>query len=479
MTGGKIVLLVTGIVLALYGFGAAVGGGGLLWADSTYRGPDGYLTSPAFQLETGGYALTAEEIHLGTPSPGDWFWFNRFEVRFDVEAATEAPVFIGVAPRAEAETYLRDVAHAEVARLGIRGDDVTYRDVPGTGMPLAPEAQAFWETSAAGTGPQTMTWLTEPGSWAIVVMNADATPGVAVTATMSAQAGFLFPLGVALLIGGLLLLAVAAALVVAATAGSARAAPAGTPPVPVVPVTAGRGTYPAVIEGHLDEPLNRGLWLVKWLLVIPHVVVLVFLWTAFVLLTIVAGFAILFTGRYPRGIFDFNVGVIRWTWRVAYYSYSALGTDRYPPFTLASVDYPASFDVAYPERLSRGLVLVKWWLLAIPHLLIVGLLAGGGLAWRFDGTWGALTVGGGGGVIGLLVLVAGIIVLFRARYPQGLYDIVMGLNRWVYRVLAYVALMTDEYPPFRLDQGGPEPQPAPQPPTGPPPAEVGAELIAQ
>jgi hypothetical protein len=225
-------------------------------------------------------------------------------------------------------------------------------------------------------------------------------------------------------------------------------------------------SYPLRLEGELDPRLSRWLWLVKWLLVIPHLIVLVFLWLALIVLWLVALFAILFTGRYPRAIFDFNVGVLRWTWRVEFYSYNALGTDRYPPFTLADVpDYPARLEVGYPHALSRGLVLVKWWLLALPQYLVVAVFAGG--AWAGvnaasdNWTWTS-----GGGLIGLLVFIAGVVLLFTGRYPQAIFDFVMGMNRWVYRVAAYAVLMTDAYPPFRLDMGGHEPTPATHPTDG-------------
>jgi hypothetical protein len=215
---------------------------------------------------------------------------------------------------------------------------------------------------------------------------------------------------------------------------------------------------PVRLEARFDSP-SRWLWLVKWLLAIPHFVVLFFLFVAFVLLTIVAFFAILFTGRYPQGMFGFNVGVLRWAWRVFFYSYGANGTDRYPPFTTAVVpDYPANLEIEYPERLSRGLVLVKWWLLAIPHyiLLAVFLGWGGGGSWKDDEWRGGASWPG---LIYVLVFFALIALLFTTRYPRGIYDFVLGLNRWVYRVVAYATLMTDVYPPFRLDQGEEEPRP--------------------
>ena len=130
-----------------------------------------------------------------------------------------------------------------------------------------------------------------------------------------------------------------------------------------------------------------------------------------------------------------------------YYAYGALATDRYPPFSLRDdPGYPARLQVEYPQRLSRGLVLVKWWLLAIPHYLVVGLFVGGTYAaWH------------GGGLIDILVLIVAIVVAVTGSYPEPVFDFVLGMNRWVLRVAAYAALMTDRYPPFRLDMGGTDP----------------------
>ena len=212
---------------------------------------------------------------------------------------------------------------------------------------------------------------------------------------------------------------------------------------------------PVRLEGELTLPLSRWLWLVKWFLLIPHIVILVFLWIAFILTTIGAFFVLLFTGRFPRGIFGFNLGVMRWTWRVAFYSYSALATDRYPPFALADVeDYPARLEIDYPEWQRRGLPLIGWWLLGIPQYALASVFAGAGAGWAWKY--------GSGGVTDILMFVVAMLLLFKNRYPKDVFDVVMGFDRWAVRVVAYAAFMTPQYPPFRFDPGGPEPTPAPE-----------------
>lgn len=234
---------------------------------------------------------------------------------------------------------------------------------------------------------------------------------------------------------------------------------------------------PVRVTGRLDPGVSRGLWLVKWLLLVPHLVVLVLLGVVYWVLTVVAFVAILATGHYPRAIFGFTVGVLRWGWRVAFYGYGANGTDRYPPFTLADVpDYPARLEIDYPERLSRGRTLVQSWLLAIPHYLVLAFLVGsaGTIVGRINPT-GA--VGFDGGLVTVLVLIAAVALLFTGRYPRGIFDAVLGMDRWVLRVAAYASLMTDRYPPFRLDLGEDEPAPAPVPPAELPPAAGGGAAV--
>ena len=203
------------------------------------------------------------------------------------------------------------------------------------------------------------------------------------------------------------------------------------------------GNEPSQVTGHLDPGLSRWLWLVKWILVIPHYVILALLWIAFLVVTVAAGFAILFTGRYPASLFQFTVGVLRWNWRVAFYAYGVLGTDHYPPFTLARSDYPAEFDVAYPLKLSHWKVLFKSWLFALPQLLIVAALTG------------SLTSSSTASIslLSLLVCITAVILLFTGVYRLGIFDLLMGINRWSLRTITYAALMSDKYPPFRLDQG--------------------------
>ena len=215
---------------------------------------------------------------------------------------------------------------------------------------------------------------------------------------------------------------------------------------------------PLALTGHLADRHSRWLWLLKMFTAIPHFVVLFALWLAFIVLTLVAGVAILFTGRYPRALFDLNVGIMRWNWRVGFYGWAMIATDQYPPFTLARTDYPADLEVTYPEKLSRGLVLVKW-LLAVPHLIIAGLIVGNIMLYpiaALNDLGGDVQFAGGYSMLNLLVVLAGFFLLITGSYPASFFDFLMGINRWMHRVLVYVALMTDEYPPFRLDAGATE-----------------------
>lgn len=187
------------------------------------------------------------------------------------------------------------------------------------------------------------------------------------------------------------------------------------------------------VWGAIDAPSSR-LWLVKWcVLAVPHYPILIGLYLVYPVVTLAAGVAIVFTGRFPRPLFDFNVGVLRWSWRVMNYRFPMNSTDKYPPFTLkARADYPGDLEVDYPEQLSRGAVLVKWWLLALPQIIV---------CWAMEP------------LLQVLCVISAVRLLARGTISQAMFDFLMGMVRWRYRVAVYVSLMSDEYPPFRMDLG--------------------------
>ncbi|MDH4145186.1 MAG: DUF4389 domain-containing protein [Acidimicrobiia bacterium] len=490
--------LVIGCLLIVPALGMLLGGAALGLGYAFGR-DDGFFQATLDRVSTPTVAVTAEDLRFGAEpgSPARILDALDADVRLRVTGAEgDRDLFVGIARERDLDAYLAGVAHDEI--VDVDGQSPDYRRRDGVATVEPPGEQGFWTQSSSGAGTQELVWEAEGGRWAAVVMNADGSPGVDADVTVGIRAPFVLPLAFTLLGLGAALSALAVVLIVAGATGDRSKDGASGPGVvgagqpgeggvqgltgsPAQPVAGdARPAYPVTLSAALDPQLSRWMWLVKWFLAIPHFVVLVFLWLAFAVLTVVAGVAILFTGRYPRALFDFNVGVMRWSWRVQHYATSGgLGTDRYPPFSLADdPTYPAHLDVAYPTRLSRGLVLVKWWLLAIPHYVIVGVLVGGSIGWRADEAGDARFDLTGGGLLGLLVLIAGVILLVNGRYPRALYDLVVGLNRWVYRVMAYAALMTDRYPPFRLDQGGADPNDAAGYDVPVPPGDGGSGAVA-
>jgi hypothetical protein len=452
-SAGRVVALIAGSLLALLAAALIIGGAALLSAHLTQRDDDGFYTSPTTRLATGTYALTGEGIDLGDVrgSTADWS-VESFDAttRVRVDPAGEAPLFVGIAPEAEVQAYLRGVAHDQVQDVDHRHGDLAarYERVPGSSTPQPPGSERFWVASSSGAGTQTLQWKPRSGRWSVVVMRTDAARGVTADVNVGVRLNVLLWIGIGILAAGVLIAGAAAGLLVVGTRSGGAAAftpPAVAAEAPVAAVAA--STYPVDVRVQLDEPLSRWLWIVKWFLAIPHAILLAFLWLAFAVLTVVAFFAILITGRYPRSLFDFNVGVLRWSWRVGYYAWATIGTDRYPPFSLASdPGYPADLEIPYPERLSRVKVLFKSWLLALPHLAVLAAFFGW---WNAAITWGSTTLQPPG-LLGILVLVAGVVLLFTGRYPRDVFDLLVGIARWSLRVAAYVALMRDEYPPFRL-----------------------------
>ena len=184
--------------------------------------------------------------------------------------------------------------------------------------------------------------------------------------------------------------------------------------------------YPLRFDVEYPEGLSRWLIFVKWILAIPHMIILYVLGIIAYVCTFIAFFAILFTTRYPRGLFDFVVNVQRWSANAS--AYVGLLRDEYPPFSWEPGQYPVTYEVNYPENLNRWLPLIKW-LLVIPHIIVLLVLF----------------------IIGYIIwIIAWFAILFTGSFPRGMFDFIVGMTRWSYRVNAYVYLLTDQYPPFSM-----------------------------
>ncbi len=181
-----------------------------------------------------------------------------------------------------------------------------------------------------------------------------------------------------------------------------------------------------VLQFDVEYPDHLSRWKIffKGLFAIPHMLILGVLNYAIGVTTFIAWFAILFTGRYPRGLFSFALMYLRWSARVG--AYYMLMRDEYPPF--GEGDYPVRMDLDYPERLSRWKIFLKL-LFVIPHFVVLYFL------------WIAMLV---------VWAIAWLAILFTARYPQGMFNFTVGVLRWGYRVTAYMYLLTDAYPPFTM-----------------------------
>jgi hypothetical protein len=449
MTPTRWPLIVLGAATALIGSSLVVGGAALLGAQVALRDDAGFYTSPTYRLATDSYAVVLDaDLDQWPTSPVRPSQIASIQVT--TQSTGDQAVFAGIARQSDIDRYLAGVAIDQVA--DVENGAVLTRTVAGGALPAPPGEQSIWVASSAGTGRQSLRWPVEDGQWSLVVMNLDGTPSLGVAASAGARIAYVTPVALILLAVGLLCLI--GAIVTIRGPGNGGVATAQVNPSFGKPIIENQ---PLQLSATIDVLPGRWLWLVKWILLVPHIVVLTVLWAGFLVAAVAAGLCILITGRYPRPLFDFNVGVLRWTWRVGHYGYLSLGTDRYPPFTLQAVPYPAQLEVRYPTDLSRWLVLVKW-LLVVPHLVIVGILVGSTFGVATSSSWPAIT----GGLIGILVLVAALHLAFVRRYPQGVFDLLIGLSRWMFRVITYTALMTDLYPPFRLDLGGIDPDPAPR-----------------
>jgi len=185
-------------------------GGALTWAGAAQRGEGGFFTTPTARLVTATSALVTDEIDIGARRPANPSFDVGDLARVRIRATSDRPddaIFIGIGPSRQVDEYLRGTTYDEMASYGVNPFEVTYRRSSGRGRPAQAEAQHFWVASTTGTGGRSLEWDKRGGAWTAVAMNADGHPGIDLTADLGLRFGFLLPLGIGLLAGGVLLAA--------------------------------------------------------------------------------------------------------------------------------------------------------------------------------------------------------------------------------------------------------------------------------
>ena len=195
------------------------------------------------------------------------------------------------------------------------------------------------------------------------------------------------------------------------------------PPLP----PANQRPHPVVFDVEYPERLSRGLIFVKWLLAFPHYIVLWLLGTVAWIIWFLAWFVILFTGRYPKGMFDIAAGYLRWSANVG--AYTGLLRDEYPPFSLDPGTYPLVLDIPRAEQQSRWRLFIRLFAI-IPNIVVLYFVQLAGFVATFIAWWA---------------------ILFTGRYPRGLFRFNVGVTRWSQRAQSYAYLLRDEYPPYSIN----------------------------
>src|SRR4051794_33417604 len=213
-SGGQLVSIIFGGVVATVATLVLVGGAALTWLDNQ-KGGDGFFQTAAQPFRTDSYAMVTDDLKLSDGN-AKVFTDQWVKLRFRVTPTEDKAVFVGVGPTSEVDAYLANSAHAVFSDFETQPFRATFTNQPGDERPDPPTSQRFWTESSTGRGTQSLTWTLEDGSWTVVVMNADGSPGVLTRISAGAAAPELSGLARDANVFGIVMLIVGVACIVVA-----------------------------------------------------------------------------------------------------------------------------------------------------------------------------------------------------------------------------------------------------------------------